>query len=403
MQQQNLVIGLAENLTKLTFQDLTFDPFQPLPLQKAFKETPTQDRPVLLSVAMEPMADGLRGISSVVRLVDDDAASFEAGLKLALQRNPSNLTAARALIWYYIRIGSYREAEVQYNNIELHWPQYNEIAVEHQRLLVLQQSAPIEYFLTKQRFFKSPASHASYALQVGLPELESHKAKLLQLGKLAFADMLRLPAIGETPVLGANETKALWEAIAIIGVARTVAIVGNGPRLRGSKLGENIDRHDAVIRCNFAEIDNFVEDVGSKTSVIMFNESLRHRIPKLRARSVQYKNVPALGLHPEPSFGLSNEEFLSFPRIATLPPSVRRFLSDICYSRSTTGLMAINLLQFVFQKQISIYGFDFFDNVSNQHYYDNQLGAYLGHELQYERWFVQEFAAKNFANAAKYF
>ena len=213
--------------------------------------------------------------------------------------------------------------------------------------------------------------------------------------------MLNGPAVEKSSVIQANEMKSLWSLAAIIAMAETLAIVGNGPRLRGSRLGAEIDGHDVVIRCNFAEIDDFSEDVGSKTSALMFNESLRSRIPRLRSRSPRYETAPAVGLHPEAGFGLSKEDFVSYPLTGTLLPATRRFLSDICYSRSTTGLMAINLLLFVFQKPVSIYGFDFFSDASKPHYFDNQVGAYLGHELQYERWFVQEYVSKTFPGLLK--
>ena len=136
---------------------IAFDPFQPEMLQKAFKAASPGERPALLSAATETMADGLRGISGVVRLVDDDATSFEAGLKLTLQKNPRNLTAARALIWFHIRAGNYAEAEREYEIIERHWPQYNELIFEHLRVLVVGQAEQkLAFFLEKGRFFKSP-------------------------------------------------------------------------------------------------------------------------------------------------------------------------------------------------------------------------------------------------------
>ena len=381
---------------------LAFDPFQPEMLQKAFKAASPADRPALLSAATENMADGLRGISAVVRLVDDDPASFQAGLKLALQKNPRNLTAARALIWSYIRIGNYREAEHEYEIIERHWPQYNELIFEHLRvLLVGEAEKKLDYFLERGRFFKSSAASVSYALQVGTGDEIGNKARLLQLGRLAFTEMLNEPAAERSSIIQASDMKALWRFAAIVSTAESVAIIGNGPRLRGSRLGKEIDGYDVVIRCNFAEIEGFAEDVGSKTSALMFNESLRPRIPRLRARSPCYEIAPALGLHPEAGFGLTTEDFVSYPHTGTLPPATRRFLSEICYSRSTTGLMAINLLLFVFRKPVTIYGFDFFSDVSKPHYFDNQIGAYLGHELQYERWFVQAYVSKTFGDLLK--
>ena len=55
---------------------------------------------------------------------------------------------------------------------------------------------------------------------------------------------------------------------------RSCAVVGSSGWLRGSRLGESIDKHDVVIRMNGAPANGsrrFVEDVGERTSIRMFD------------------------------------------------------------------------------------------------------------------------------------
>ncbi|XP_070561275.1 beta-galactoside alpha-2,6-sialyltransferase 2-like [Ptychodera flava] len=52
------------------------------------------------------------------------------------------------------------------------------------------------------------------------------------------------------------------------------AIVGSSSFMNNSSLGSEIDMHDAVLRFNFAPVKNHEPDVGSKTTIRLFNNQL---------------------------------------------------------------------------------------------------------------------------------
>ena len=47
---------------------------------------------------------------------------------------------------------------------------------------------------------------------------------------------------------------------------KTCAIIGSSPNILGTGYGKDIDKHDIVVRCNFALTKGFEEDAGSKTT-----------------------------------------------------------------------------------------------------------------------------------------
>ncbi len=343
------------------------------------------------------MADGLRAISIVSELPEYDPESFVSGLGLALEDNPKNLTAARALIWFLIRHERFDEAQKVYDGIQQHWKNYNEIFLEQIRMLLVQGlfSEAQALFKSSRRFFRG-AGLSSYGVQClnndDGPDGKAYKEDLFRYGAVVLRSLLSSKTLQDSGLMKPAENEALWALSKRVLEAKSIALVGNAPTLKGQAKGEDIDAHDLVIRCNFPQLKGYGADVGNRTDIVMFNESLRGRLGRLRNESEDFRNVLSIGLHPEPRFGLPTEAyFAEMANIGTIPEVARNFISDICYSRSTTGLMAINLLVFIFNKKISIYGFDFFNDVKQPHYFGGQVGAYLGHELHYEKWYAKDF------------
>lgn len=62
----------------------------------------------------------------------------------------------------------------------------------------------------------------------------------------------------------------------VIGLSGSVAVVGNSPKILGIGLGQEIDKHDEVIRFNGAVISDYVNDVGSKTTIVFVGIDLAY-------------------------------------------------------------------------------------------------------------------------------
>lgn len=381
---------------------LDFDAFSEGRLKKAFSAGVGNERAALLCAGVRGMADGLRGVSIVAELASIDPKSFVGGLKSALAENPKNLTAARALLWFYIRNSSFQEARTIYAEIEKHWSKYDEIFLEHMRTLIIDSSSQeAGAVYTKSQPFLRRVSSESYKLQISyLMEPETARKRqsdLLKLGELSMQNALALSDANRADLLSPSELSAVLQLTKMIAASDRVALVGNAPSLLRLGRGAEIDDFDLVIRCNFPDITGYEKDVGSRTDVVAFNETVRHKLKSARGRSTHFADTLSIGLHPESAFGLPTAgEYASYENVGTLPPSARRFLAEVCYARCTTGLMAINMMIFLLHKKVALFGFDFFSDTARPHYFGAQKGAYLGHELQYEQWFVTKFLADNY-------
>uniref|UniRef100_A0A803W5E1 CMP-N-acetylneuraminate-beta-galactosamide-alpha-2,3-sialyltransferase 4 n=2 Tax=Ficedula albicollis TaxID=59894 RepID=A0A803W5E1_FICAL len=61
---------------------------------------------------------------------------------------------------------------------------------------------------------------------------------------------------------------------------RRCAVVGNGPRLRNSSMGDTINSYDVVIRLNNAPVHGYEQDVGTKTTMRLFYPESAHFDPR---------------------------------------------------------------------------------------------------------------------------
>ncbi|NKC32080.1 glycosyltransferase family 29 protein [Falsiroseomonas selenitidurans] len=363
--------------------------------RRAFGDQPEERRPEFLADVLETLATGLSGINGIVACVDMDAKGFRRGLELALTRNPANLTAGRALIWHLIREGETEAADALSQALAGHFPNHRDLYPERVRTLLVGNSAKAMPAFEAVKRQLGETAQLSYALQCASVEPKGAAAASVAAFNTvlrgAFLDMVNLPEKDHPLSLSPEERQSLWRISEILLGARRIALVGNAPTLKGAGLGPEIDAHDLVIRCNFAEIEGFAADVGNRVDLVAFNETLRPSLQRLRGRSGRYAEVPALGLHPIADFGASTTREPIPTAVATLPYPTRAFISAISYVRSTTGLMTMNLLTLIFGKSVTAYGFDFFADVARPHYFGHQTGAYLGHEVQYERWFATHF------------
>lgn len=179
----------------------------------------------------------------------------------------------------------------------------------------------------------------------------------------------------------------------------TCALVGNGGILLNSSCGESIDEKDFVIRCNFAEMEGFSADVGTKTDVLTFNPSILNRkFSKLKSSAMRTKFlkriqsygkyvlwVPVFTPHFLPidvrtvlTFYEKNSNYLKDVQLA-FPGNVLPEILDFWMSkgvdeeRISTGLLMYIIASTICDK-IHLYGFYPFPEYNNKpipyHYED---------------------------------
>ena len=123
---------------------------------------------------------------------------------------------------------------------------------------------------------------------------------------------------------------------------RSVAIVGNAKSLFDYKYGEEIDKHDIVIRFNKG-FPNDKESQGSKTSILMLACELSK--PDIQYYKAKYVIRRSNSYENSADFTVSNKD--------------RRLLKDKLGSQPSTGFMAIDICLEAHAKSIDLYGFDF--------------------------------------------
>ncbi|XP_077147231.1 beta-galactoside alpha-2,6-sialyltransferase 1-like [Ranitomeya variabilis] len=85
-----------------------------------------------------------------------------------------------------------------------------------------------------------------------------------------------------------------------VGKLRRCAVVASAGSMRGSKLGQEIDSHDAVLRFNAAPTKEFETDVGSKTTFRLINSQVVTQKEFNFMNNTIYKDVILILWDPAP-------------------------------------------------------------------------------------------------------
>jgi len=371
-----------------------------LTFAEQFNDALPRERPLLLLDLMSSAPDSFGVILEVAsaRWIDLDA--FLLAIQLAVRENPANIPALRALAWHQIRSGEYAEAKDTLTKLITAWPDQADFRRELLRVEMMSPSDdPQPVMELGGRSLGHPMTRAAYEVQLELSRNgEISKERLTALNSAidsAFADIART-SLTEDSTIDMNPTAAS-AGIARVMAARTVALVGNGPSMNGLSGGEAIEGHDLVIRCNFPKISGHEADVGSRTDVMVFNESLFGSLKNRLGREHAFANTPLISLHPDAVKVTNFDEICSEAGVEVwrLPLSVRNFFQRFAYSRPTTGMMTAIVLVALLRKKTTLFGFDFFKEPKT-HYFGADGQTFIGHELQYEAWFIQEFLMRVF-------
>lgn len=193
--------------------------------------------------------------------------------------------------------------------------------------------------------------------------------------------------------------------------ASSVAIVGNGPNLLGKELGKQIDSHDIIVRMNFFHTKGYEQDTGTETDIWVtganeayvdkkLDQTPKNILSILKSSSLQNKItfLPTIEKIEE----RLNKDYKEFIAI----PAEQQTLAEVkCLTETpSTGMRSISFIVNICEKNVDLYGFDFFRTTAH-HYYDVNcpLGEtfkerkmwYVLHDFAWEALYTQILAYKN--------
>lgn len=350
-------------------------------LQTYFEVAPA-NRVALLLDYLKLSRDDVHMVWDILDVYSADPDGFSLAVENTIEHDPRNLLAMRALAWLNVRRGKYADAQ---SNLLSLIDQLPSAMVERRELLRVGFVAP-ELLTTHisdigRQGLQSPISKTSYEYQIARASGSATMA--------IEADKLRseMAAAGEAIKARADKASPLAEFLTAIDGAGRIALVGNGPSLRGAKRGPEIDRYDFIVRCNFPVIKDFADDVGSRTDAIFFTEALFRLFDMYLDRDPSYRSTRLVTLaNPAAAAGLDPIAVTraAGKTIARLPETSLDIMKDMTYRHLTTGAQAYLLLAALLRKQITVFGFDFYSQ-KELHYFSQSAGLWLAHEVQYEQ------------------
>jgi hypothetical protein len=350
-------------------------------LQSYFDIAPADRVNLLLDYLGESGTDVHR-VWDILDVYSADADGFSLAVENTIERDPRNLLAMRALAWLNVRRGQYAKAK---DNLLSLIDQLPSAVVERRELLRVGFVAP--ELLTPQIAdigrlgLNSPIAKTSYEYQIARASGSATMSIEAEKLRSEMADA------GTSIKAKADKASPLAEFLAAIEGAGRIALVGNGPSLRGAKRGPEIDRYDFVVRCNFPVIKDFADDVGSRTDAIFFTEALFRLFDMYLDRDPSYRSTRLVTLaNPAAAAGLDPVAITraAGKTIARFPETSLDIMKDMTYRHLTTGAQAYLLLAGLLGKQITVFGFDFYSQ-KELHYFTQSAGLWLAHEVQYEQ------------------
>jgi hypothetical protein len=238
---------------------------------------------------------------------------------------------------------------------------------------------------------RAEAGHAP----VNLPE--SVRSLQLELRRRLLAALAVLePEPGQAAPADELDRTTFRRCLLQVLNAKSIALVANGPKLRGRKLGPAIDSHEVVIRFNFPRLADRTDDVGQRTDIMLFRNTL---IKSARGMNSLLRPMQAM---PEATFIASwpfSAEYRAVlgekvARVCGLPSSLLALSRTIGYPHMTTGMLGVAFFAGVLGLPCRCYGYDLYDGADFSRIYDAGLVPPFKHNLDFERWFVRGFMPK---------
>lgn len=364
-------------------------------LHEAMQRSGTEQRVRLLARAVSASPGDLSALHLLCALDALDPNAFRTAMRDCIARDHRNVLALRALAWTARRAGRADEARACILGLLAMDPDHQALRLELLRSEMAWPGPDADRHIDEcLRRIDDPFTRASSAFQLGLRF--PHRARPRQRDDLARW-MKWVAATQAEPVASALGTgpahpDTVWrDLLRRLADARSVAVVGNGPSLLGRGFGAPIDAADLVIRINFPVIQAHEADVGSRTDVMVFSDGLLGRLPSLLARDPRYGDLPLLVVSALPS----REDLLAASvsaglRLGMMPATMRDSLTRLSYDLATTGCLILCLCAIMSTGSIALYGFDFYKDRTRPHYFSGHDQPFLGHDVDYERFFVEE-------------
>lgn len=165
---------------------------------------------------------------------------------------------------------------------------------------------------------------------------------------------------------------------------KTIALVGNSSTILRRNLGEEIDRHDIVIRMNYAisHLNKYQLDTGKKTDIY----DCEIGVPQIAAKLLSETDAQycvRLIRWGDPITKIKEQQLIidSVKKIYLGDPVFHKNFKQTYFTdniKPSTGATMLNfLINFIEYKSINMYGFDFFKNAANTRNRKNEFNSYL--------------------------